>query len=79
MERFNVVEIITPQVLWGIFAVTSAVFVIMSLVFIHHWGYYGVKEHGGVFAKTMYFVGGIFMLVILASFAYWYQITVQGL
>jgi hypothetical protein len=59
---------IAPSVLWALWFLLLCSFCCVSWMLVHHWGYYGVKENRKVFAKTLYFVGGIGGLLLLAIF-----------
>lgn len=65
MERLASEFIVKSNVLWSVFGIALIVFVVMSMVFVYHWQYYGVKGNHRVFAKGLYFVGGIFLLVLM--------------
>ena len=52
--------------LWFIYGVVVLIYLVMSLVFIHHWKYYGVEGSSQIFAKSLYFIGGLIILIALA-------------
>jgi hypothetical protein len=52
--------------LWFAYGIFVLLYLIMSLVFLHHWKYYGVEGSSQIFAKGLYFMGGIVILVALA-------------
>jgi hypothetical protein len=62
-------------IIWTGFLFLTAAFLGFSLVLIHHWGYYGIKNNKKVFAKSLYFVGAILMLIIVAIFFALYETT----
>ena len=55
-----------PAVLWFVWMLLVIAFITVSWILVHHWGYYGVKENRKVFAKTIYFIGGIAGLLLLS-------------
>lgn len=55
---------IPSGVLWGIFLIVAIIFSIVSWVLVHHWNYYGIKGNNKIFAKSLYFVGAVTILVI---------------
>jgi len=59
---------LSPKILWSVWFLALCAFVFVSWVLVHHWGYYGVKENRKVFAKTIYFVGGIGAIIVSALF-----------
>lgn len=50
--------------LWIVFLISLLIFGGLSWILVHHWGYYGVKGNKRIFAKSLYFVGGIIFIVI---------------
>jgi hypothetical protein len=61
----NPVVINVPsEVLWGIFLIVVVIFSMISWVLVHHWNYYGIKGNNKIFAKSLYFIGGLTILVI---------------
>lgn len=52
-----------PGMLWIVFAVSLFIFIGISAALVYHWNYYGVKNREEIFAKSLYFIGGIFMLI----------------
>lgn len=61
--------------LWIIWILVVGVFCIMSWVLVHHWRYYGIKGNNRIFAKSLFFVGGIAALVIMALLIAAYSIV----
>ena len=57
---------ITPGILWIVWVVILIIFGTVSWILMHHWKYYGVAGNNRIFAKALYFVGGIAMLIIMA-------------
>lgn len=49
--------------LWEIFIVSVVLFILMSMIFMFHWGYYGIKGNPRVFIKGIYFTIGILILL----------------
>lgn len=56
---------ITPGVLWIAWVVILVAYITISWVLMHHWKYYGVAGNNRIFAKGLYFVGGISLLVVM--------------
>ena len=67
-DVFKISVPISPSVLWATWFILLCAFLFVSWALVHHWGYYGVKEYRKVFAKTIYFVGGIGAMILLAIF-----------
>jgi len=61
--------------IWTFFLFLVAAAFIFSLVLIHHWGYYGIKNNKKIFAKSLFFAGTIFLLVIAAASLALYETT----
>lgn len=59
---------ITSAILWFIWLVMVIIFIVVSWMLHHHWKYYGVKGNHRIFAKALYFVIGITILIVLAIF-----------
>jgi len=57
---------ITPSILWIVWVVILIIYATVSWVLMHHWKYYGVVGNNRIFAKGLYFVGGIAFLVVMA-------------
>ena len=57
---------ITPLYLWIAWIILVVIFITISWILNHHWNYYGAKSNNKVFARSLYFVGGIAMLIIMA-------------
>jgi len=62
-------------ILWTGFLFLIAGFLGFSLILIHHWGYYGIKNNKKVFAKGLYFVGAVFLLIIVGVSFMLYETT----
>lgn len=54
-----------PQILWIAFALAIVIFATMSFIFIYHWRYYGIAGNHRIFAKNLYFIIGITLLVAM--------------
>jgi hypothetical protein len=55
---------IPSDVLWGVFVIALIIFSMISWILVHHWNYYGIKGNNKIFAKSLYFIGAITILVI---------------
>ncbi len=54
--------------LWIVFLIALIIFGGFSWILVHHWGYYGVKGNKKVFAKSLYFIGGIIFIILAIIF-----------
>jgi hypothetical protein len=57
---------LNPDIFWGLFAVLLLVFLTVSLMLNHHWKYYGIKDNPKVFAKNLYWIISVFLIVLIA-------------
>ena len=55
---------ISASILWGIWGILVLIFICVSWMLVHHWGYYGIRENRKVFVKSIYFIGGIGILLL---------------
>ena len=65
--NFSIDFVLSPKILWGIFGIAMAVFVIFTAVLLFHWQQYGMKSRGIFLAEIIYFAGAgiiIFLSVI---------------
>lgn len=56
---------ITTQMLGIFFTALVIFFIIISSIFVYHWRYYGVEGNHRVFAKSLYFVIGIGLILAM--------------
>lgn len=63
------------EVLWTGFLFLIAGSIAFSLVLLHHWGYYGIKNNRKIFAKGLYFAGTVFFLFVVFVSLLLYQGT----
>jgi hypothetical protein len=68
VSLFVNLSFISPIFLWIIWLLILLIFMIISWMLNYHWHYYGVEGNNKIFAKSLYFIGGIFLLVISAVF-----------
>lgn len=65
---------ISAELLWGVVGLVIIFFIIFGMVFSYHWRYYGIEGNHRVFVKSIYFIGGIVlilaMVVFLGAYAY---------
>lgn len=61
---FSSINISAPA-LWGILGIVFGIFLIVASVLHYHWKYYGIVNNPRIFAKTMFWVVSIFLLVIM--------------
>jgi hypothetical protein len=55
---------VSASILWGIWGILVLIFICVSWMLVHHWGYYGIRENRKVFVKSIYFIGGIGILLL---------------
>ncbi len=60
--------------LWVTFLLVVVCFAVVSWALVHHWKYYGIAGNNRVFIKSMFFVLGIGLLVLMALFISAYTI-----
>jgi ABC-type amino acid transport system permease subunit len=65
---------ISAGLLWAVFLFATVCFVVVSWALVHHWKYYGIAGNNRVFIKSMFFVLGIGLLVLVALFIGAYSI-----
>lgn len=53
------------EIMWLFLAGIIIFFFIMSFVLKHHWKYYGIKENPKVFAKAIYWVVSVFLILVM--------------
>lgn len=73
MREETVISLPVPEgALWVTFAVVAAVFMVVSAVVHHHWGYYGLREsERASAAATYYVVAGVFLAgMAISAIAY---------
>ena len=56
---------ISPQILWGGFAIVAIIAIVMSTILLYHWAAYGYKPVKTSAVGTLYFMGAIFLLGIM--------------
>lgn len=66
---------ITSLHLWEIFLVATVFFILMSVILMFHWNYYGVKENPKVFIKGLFFSVGIIILFIALTLLSIYSVS----
>lgn len=54
-----------PEVMWMFLAGIIIIFLIMSFVLQHHWSYYGIKENSKIFAKSLYWIVSVFLIIVM--------------
>lgn len=67
----KIVQIITsiqPDFLWGFLAFVLFIFLIIALILQYHWKHYGIEGSGKIFAKSIFWIVSIF-LILIATFA----------
>lgn len=63
------------MVLWWFLAVAILIFIVMSLILNHHWSYYGIKEHERVYARAVYYIIGIGLLMLMTFLVAGYMVS----
>jgi len=54
---------ISPSILWLVFLIVIVLHISLSWIFVHHWGYYGVKNNERIFVKSLFFIISTALLV----------------
>lgn len=57
---------VPPELLWFLLSLGILFFLIMAWIFTHHWEYYGVKGNPKVFAKTLFWVVSVILILVMA-------------
>ena len=61
-------DVVSPVVLWGAFAVFLTFFGIVSTALMYHWKHYNIDDRKSKAAMRLYFaVSGLFIFVMLIS------------
>lgn len=59
---------VPPGALWALLALAAAIFMTVSAVVHHHWGYYGLRESERAGTAAVYYVvSGIFLAGMTVS------------
>lgn len=66
---------IEPVHMWVLFLLVLLFFIIISIMLIFHWTYYGVNENPRVFAKGLYFTIAVILLFLALIFISLYSAT----
>lgn len=56
---------LASEVLWLFFAGVLLFFLIMTFIFHHHWKYYGIKGNSKVFARALFWVIAVFLILMM--------------
>lgn len=56
---------IPSEILWMFLAAILLIFLVMSFIFQHHWEYYGIKDNPKIFAKAVYWIISIFLIIVM--------------
>jgi len=65
-EIDKVINIPFPsEVLWFLFAGIVAFFLVMTFIFHHHWKYYGIKGNSKVFARALFWIISVFLILMM--------------
>lgn len=56
---------IPAEFLWFLLAMGIIFFFTMAWIFTHHWKYYGVKGNPKVFAKTLFWVVSVILILVM--------------
>lgn len=73
MTEQTVIDLpVPPGALWAILGVSAALFMTVSAVVHHHWGYYGLRESDRASAAaTYYVVSGVLLAgMVVSALAY---------
>ena len=62
----KIVELpIAPEALWLVVALVLIFFITISMIFTYHWKKYGVDNNPKIFAKSLYWIVSIILIVIM--------------
>jgi len=56
---------LAPEILWLMFAGLVSFFLVMTFIFHHHWKYYGIKGNSKVFARALFWVISVFLILLM--------------
>ncbi len=62
---FEAIASISPDYLWGIFALILFVFLIISFVFEYHWNHYGVNKNIKRVAQSFFWIVSIILILVM--------------
>ncbi len=63
---------VPPGALWAVLGVAVSLFMVVSAIVHHHWGYYGLREDDRASAAATYYViSGVFLAgMVVSALAY---------
>ena len=68
LKNLSVVDIaIGSDILWLIFVLVLAIFLIFSLILVYHWNRFGMRALAIGTAELVFFAGGAFLLMGAAA------------
>ena len=56
---------IPSEILWFFLAIGIIFFLTMAWIFTHHWKYYGIQGNPKVFAKTLFYVVSVILILVM--------------
>jgi len=57
---------IPSEIFWIMLAAGIIFFFTFAWIFHHHWNYYGIEGNSKVFAKSLFWIGSIFLIFTMA-------------
>ncbi|NCS98593.1 hypothetical protein GW764_00215 [Candidatus Parcubacteria bacterium] len=64
-----------PEILWILFAGVVVFFLVMAFILGHHWKYYGIKGNSKVFARALFWIIAVFLIVLMVSAILFFETT----
>jgi uncharacterized membrane protein len=66
LDKFNNLNLFIPsEILWGLLAFMLLFFLITGFILNYHWKYYGIKDNPKVFAKSIFWIISIILIIIM--------------
>jgi len=61
----DIVIKIPSELLWGVLSVLLLAFIVITIVLHYHWRYYGIAENPKIFAKTLFWIVSIALILVM--------------
>jgi hypothetical protein len=71
---YNSVMFDLEPYLWSGIAVSTGVFIVMGVIFHHHWSYYGIQGRSRASAEALFIFGGVVLMAAAAGCALSYRL-----
>lgn len=75
MEKIIIPLPINTFALWVLYFLMFGIWIVFTLIFMHHWNYYGMNDNKRLMAKTVYFVISAVLLLAGAFLIGVYDLT----